>query len=565
MAPRGQPGHRVAITRERTVSGNNRQWAELRFPMGIGAGRRTAPLFSMKNKGGAVDIVGGRYWLCVFTKGQTYLHKINKDGAHMDGTPNDKTVKMRRVRMSYSANTNAFPPVFMKSSTKHSAGGSFSIYANIKSLKLPVYRDATHGECSDATSCDECTRRGDQGTGLPCDWANGKCMTRRALEDAGVTSANSCSKSNPWASELYMQLGSTWKCKTKKKPRTLSQLLKRWTRKKPAWKPSSTVCAEACYFANMDWAGWTGVYGLGMLPSDKYPASISTGHKYPLEPTPYPLSPAFVAPFFCEGFNYVADTSCTFLSSNTLDSISKTGGSEQCYISKDNPNPCALGASDDRKWVKSGDGKFYFVVDNQGLLEYVEVGPHGPAKCGTSKKMGVFQTPAWIGKSASGVPMPNPAETCSDATCARCLDHMLGRSMARGMLRYDAHSQASGNCKLVTASRVKTTCDGEDMRMTCANGEKIIVEVAKYGRQEDSNRCAFATGPLASKIVPTNANKQLYKQCWEDVTSNVELHCQGKSDCKVRPSKQFASGVCRKLYSYLKVEYSCTTPTGVSI
>jgi len=339
----------------------------------------------------------------------------------------------------------------------------------------------------------------------------------------------------------------------------MGKLLKRRTRKKPSWKPSSTVCAEACYFANMDWAGWTGVYGLGMLPGDKFPASISTGHKYPLEPSPYPLAPTQVKPFFCEGFKYIADASCTFLSSKSFHSLAKSGGSAECYISKDNPNPCALGSSDDRKWVKSGDGKYYFVVDKEGLLEYVEVGPNGPAKCGTSKRNGVFQTTHWIGKSKGGAPMPDPRETCSDDTCAQCLDHMLGRSMARGMLRYDTQGSRNGNCKLVTASRVKTACDGEKIRLSCPAGEKVLVEAAKYGRQEDSNRCAFATGAFASKIVPTNANKQLYKGCWEDVTGNVELRCQGKSDCEVRPSKSFANGVCKDVYSYLKVEFSCTT------
>merc|ERR1719359_1591884 len=300
----------------------------------------------------------------------------------------------------------------------------------------------------------------------------------------------------------------------------------------------------------MQWAGWAGIYDLGMQPGKRNMASISSGHKYALNNDK--------APFFCEGFNYVDNTKCTFLRSSKIRDISPQAGqtaSGTCFISSDNPNPCALGASDGKKWALSVDGKYYFVTNSLGMMEYVEVGPSGPSKCGTSKT--VFATQTWSGRDNSGKHMPDPATTCSDATCRRCVDHMLGRSMAQGMLPFDNMS-TNGNCKLVTAARVAKSCDGEKLRLGCPSGEHVIVTDAKYGRQPASNTCAQS--PDEKKLVPTADNEDSYKTCWADVTSTIEEACAGRPSCAVTPGENYANlALCKKVFSYLQVEYTCTT------
>merc|ERR1719487_2599723 len=291
--------------------------------------------------------------------------------------------------MEFQSNSNAFPKVFLDNTKKFNMGGSFSIYVSYKKNEVvynQVYRDAQISECSAAKDCSECNRRSDVKSGRPCTWLSPK---------AGVTDAAHCVDRKAAYDKAF----------------TLRQLVKKYASSALAtWKPQATDCAEACYFANMQWAGWSGIYDLGMAPGKIKMASISSGHKYAMNDD--------VTPFYCEGFNYVDNTKCTFLRANKIRDISTQAGQTQadtCFINNDNPNPCALGSSDAKKWAMSVDGKYYFVTNSLGMLEYVEVGPNGPSKCGTSKT--VFTTQAWKGWDASGRFMPNPAHTCKDVTC----------------------------------------------------------------------------------------------------------------------------------------------------
>merc|ERR1719231_1706994 len=205
------------------------------------------------------------------------------------------------------------------------------------------------------------------------------------------------------------------------------------------------------------------------------------------------------------------------------------GGGARCFITLDNPNPCALGASNKKKWAKSSKGHWYFVTNEFGMMEYVEVGPNGPSKCGTSKT--VFATASWKGKSGNTF-KPDPRTSCTDETCERCVDHMLGKSMVRGMLPHDNLSGKAANCKLVTD--------------------------AQYGRQTGATICQ--SSPDKRKIVPSEASMDAYKQCWADVTSSIEGACAGKHNCKVTPTSEYsANEFCKQLFAYLRVEYTCTT------
>jgi len=498
-------------------------------------------------------------------KGKNFLHHVS-GAPHMDGTPNDATLKMLRIKdsdsstLSYNSNANHFPAVFGPNAQEYSQGGTFSIYANIKPTDVSVYRDSSSGSCSDETTCESCTKMGDQVTGEACDFGDGKCGGRSTFLSASEP-VDACTSTSSWASDLYLMLGNGWDCVTSTDGTTLRQLLSHWTTEPShlKWRPLETQCAEACYFANMQWAGWTGIYSLTMNADSTYPSSISTGHTYPLEiPSMYPLAIITVQPFFCEGFKFVEDSSCTFLETTKFTSLSKSGSSgAQCFIGLDNPNPCGLGTNDDRKWAQSSSGHYYFVTDQFGMLEYVQVGDDGPATCGQHKN--VFADADWTtGKDEADAYMPNPALTCNDDTCKRCVDHMLTRSMVRGMLSSASDSEHLAACKMVSASTIKKQCDGETVRMDCPNGESVSIEAAFYGRQMDSKLCSNK-GALSEKVVPTDETAKNYESCWLNVKSNVEAECDGKSSCSIAPSKDLAEGEeCKELFSYMQVEYTCS-------
>lgn len=549
--PRGQPGHRVAVTTEHSVTTKKKIWVELRFP--LGSRGRSAPMFSTGNAHGMVDISGGRYWLCVFSSDRITLHKLGQP-LRMDGTPNNKAVTMRKVDKTngdgrYEKNSVAYPALLLADTVQSSSGGTFSIYASTGPQTNNVYRDAKVSTCGSAKTCEDCLKIAGIKTGRPCDWVREKgkprCYNRKKAQDRGLKRINSCK--SKWASGLYMRLGGNWGCSTKGKEITLKSILDQWPKSK-TYRPTENACAEACYFANMRWAGWTGVYDLGMGFSMQTAASISTGHKYPIKKEH--------KPFYCEGFTKKGREKCSFLRSGHVTAVARgLGGGARCFITLDNPNPCALGASNKKKWAKSSKGHWYFVTNEFGMMEYVEVGPNGPSKCGTSKT--VFATASWKGKSGNTF-KPDPQTSCTDETCERCVDHMLGKSMVRGMLPHDNLSGKAANCKLVTAARVVTKCDQEPLKMSCPSGERVVITDAKYGRQTGATICQ--SSPDKRKIVPSEASMDAYKQCWADVTSSIEGACAGKHNCKVTPTSEYSANVfCKDLFGYLRVEYTCTT------
>jgi len=471
---------------------------------------------------------------------------------------------MRRMAKGFSYGTNnaAFPPVLMTTTVE--VGGEFSIYASVVKTDEPkVYREDEDGECSSATECKVCEGMADQKTGIACVWAqrNKKapvCISAKKSLEEGYKRSQ-CTA--PYAAALYLGLGGSWSCslKDERNAVTLKKLLKKWSDGKPDWVPSIKDCSEACYFSNTEWAGWTGVYALGMFPGIHTPSSLASGRKYPLVEGGQGKGGAF----YCEGFK-MRDEKCVLFTVDSLKEVkSSSSVQEKCFINKDNPNPCALGSSDKTKWVVSASGAYYFVVNNEGVLEYIENGEEGPSKCGTSNN--VFKSGGWPGYrvqkgSSARTYMPNPANTCSDDTCKTCVAHMLTKSMVRGMLPHNG--KAAGQCALVTASKVVTKCDGQQIRLSCASGEELLIGQSFYGRQIGAQKCEVST--IQDKTVPTSSNEDYYKNCWEEVTPTVAQKCSGKKMCTVNPSQAFVENdTCKNLFSYMQVEYSCV-PKGRS-
>jgi len=426
--------------------------------------------------------------------------------------------------------------VFLKATTV--GQGSFSIYASV-TQKAKAYRKAASGLCGSIKSCSACEGVSDSESGEPCDWVGeGECMARSKAESAGLKSKSQECGLEDYALPSYMRLGDDWSC-TSHNPISLKWLLRSHMRNNKGWTASSQQCAEACYFANMRWAGWSGIFELGMDYSKSTTASISTGHKYIIKKT---------HAFYCAGFNH-AEQSCSLLKADRVKVTNKgKSGDAACYVNRDNPNPCALGTNNN-KWAQSTDKYWYYITSATGLMEYVEVGPKGPSKCGGTKPV--------FGK-VGGVYMPPKADTCSGPTCEACVDHMRARQLVLGMLPYSKKS-TGGSCDIVSSQKVVNVCTGDELALSCANSEVLTVEMAYYGRKPGDALCMRAPEG-SSLIVPKAQEQDKYEDCYRDVKADVAASCDGKIGCKLAPRASLAgsSSLCKSIFSYLKVEYSCS-------
>lgn len=278
-----------------------------------------------------------------------------------------------------------------------------------------------------------------------------------------------------------------------------------------------------------------------------YPESLHSGRVDQI--------PQTVSAFQCGGYNWKQDSECQMFpaSSPTVVDPSGTTSEASCFMAKDNPNPCQFGPNT-YQWVRSKEGDYYYIPNEDGLMEYVEVGANGPASCGTSNN--VFSSSNWPGQQG-GSYMPDPQLTCDDDDCHVCVEHMLARSMVIGTLHAD--SNGGENCKILTASVGSTSCDGEETRLSCPSGELVKIVEAHYGRQPGSKDCLIPTHPAdADKVVPVDNQFN----CWEDITAILETDCGSNSECVVTPSAGYTPDEnCKTIYSYIEVEYTCTMTT----
>jgi len=538
------PGHRVAITNEVASSGP-KAWVTLPFPQSIKM--PASPEFNSRKTEG-VSLTGGRYWFCVFTEDATTLWHTEAE-AQPDGTKEGEGVSLCQTTdsVSYVANSAAFPPMDLACV---SVAGQFSVYGSVMNMDMSPYR-TTFGDCTMFRNCGSCSKAGSNDafvkTHQPCDWVRDsggdeKCMARSDAFAQGLTQVT-CSKS--WALGNYMDLD-TWSC-----PEATNQYLEYGNLMPPTSADRTTpatleLCAEACYFANMHWVGWTGSYANGMDANLQQNAAVN-GRPDAIDNNQ--------PPFFCEGFDFEDQSKCNLFKEPAV--LQPSGGAAgTCYINKDNPNPCNLGST--FKWIKSTDGKFYFVPSDDGLMEYVEVGPNGPPSCGTGTN--VFASGNWMtGADSAGKFMPDPGLTCdasSDEACQRCLAHSLSRSMVIGTLDASSNTATNPQCKLMTAFRKASECTDSTASLTCPAGDRIRILTAFYGRQKGSDSCAFAPASSSTLVVPDDDNMP---DCWTDIADQVQTTCTSTSDCSVYVGREFASDkdACTDIYSYADIRYSC--------
>jgi hypothetical protein len=322
-------------------------------------------------------------------------------------------------------------------------------------------------------------------------------------------------------------------------------------------------CAQACYFANIKWAGWIGSYDFGMIPNvDEYAESQGQSRPEPIDRDP----------FYCEAFNFLEDESCHLLSTESFQHVTKENSVlGECFVSRDNPNPCAFGDEESSyQWALSSDGYYYFIANDDGLMEYIEVGESGPATCGTSEN--VFASVNWpTGMDAAGVYMPYPDDTCDGSAddtaspCKKCIDHMLQRNMVVGMLSAGAVSKDSAKCQLMTTYKTGHACTDDDIALECPAGDFIVITSAHYGRRPGSELCKNPVANTALKAVDEETEGTY--DCWNDVLSQIGADCIDNSECTITATTDMAlespdSGGCQELYSYLDVQYHCSSEMG---
>lgn len=263
---------------------------------------------------------------------------------------------------------------------------------------------------------------------------------------------------------------------------------------------------------------------------------------------------------------------------NGVDTTNSKGG--KCFVNKDSANPCGFGAN--YNWVVDSQNKFYYVAQADGFLEKITVGANGPAKCGSSNN--VFSNPGYPGFVVPGNWEPQPSLTCDTDACRSCVEHSLTRGMLAGVLAEDAED--SSDCKLLTTSKKVTACDDEPLTLKCPTGEQIVIGEANYGRIPGASICSsltdearadnpklfvpeyddFAEGTIDSKF---NVGGQhaggAYDNCWADQTTNVDGSCSGQSECVLQVSDIYAEDAdCKNVFSYLSVEYHCSSPSALN-
>lgn len=544
----------MAITNEVASSGP-KAWVTLPFPQSIKM--PASPEFNSRETEG-VSLTGGRYWFCVFTEDATTLWRTDAK-AQPDGTQEGEGVSLCQTTeaVSYVANSAAFPPMDLACV---SVAGQFSVYGSVTNMDMSPYR-STFGDCTMFRNCGACSKAGSndafEKTHQPCDWVRStdgdeKCMARSDAYSQGLTQVT-CSKS--WALGNYMDLD-TWSC-----AEATNQYLEYGNLMPPSSSDRTTpatleLCAEACYFANMHWVGWTGSYANGMDANLQQNAAVN-GRPDAIDSNQ--------PPFFCEGFDFEDQSKCNLFKTPAV--LQPSGGAAgTCYVNKDNPNPCNLGSSNTFKWIKSTDGKFYFVPSTDGLMEYVQVGPNGPPSCGTGTN--VFASNNWMtGADTTGKFMPNPALTCdasSDKACQRCLAHSLSRSMVIGTLDASSSTATNPQCKLMTAFRKASECTDGTASISCPAGDRIRILTAFYGRQKGSDSCAFAPASSSTLVVPDDDDMP---DCWTDIADQVQTTCESTSDCSVYVGREFASDkdACTDIFSYADIRYSCESGDASSL
>jgi Galactose binding lectin domain len=100
-------------------------------------------------------------------------------------------------------------------------------------------------------------------------------------------------------------------------------------------------------------------------------------------------------------------------------------------------------------------------------------------------------------------------------------------------------------CRLNAERQSGELCDTEAFRVTCADGEVIVMTSARYGRMK-LGRCV---------------EQELgYLGCWRDVRPIMDRRCSGRRTCEVRvPDAELeATEPClRELKNYMEASYLC--------
>jgi hypothetical protein len=538
-AARGSPGHRVAITKEHSASGP-KAWVQLNFPQDDSE----QMVFKSEDHEG-VSLTGGRYWICVFAQDSTTLWHTDTE-VQPDGTPEGQTMSLCQTTESvqYDANTRAFPPLELPCVQK---AGQISIYATVVPKNKDTYRNVLTA-CSSLKDCGSCSRAhssNEEHFNEPCDWVSSggaeTCMRRSIAYQSGATQVTSCLPQ--WAIHSYLDLGNSWSCPSESATVVDYLTVMPASDANAQVPPSRELCAEACYFSNMHWVGWTGSYAAGFDPNTADFPSVNG--------RPDAISSDNSA-FYCEGFNFVEGDSCGLL--KDIHVAPGGGGAGNCFINKDNPNPCKFGSDNGMKWLKTRNGGFYF-VSNDGFLTGIDM-KKGVPTCGSDTN--VFASPGWLTGKDGDTYMPDPSLTCdasTDTACEQCLWHALARSMVPNTLSASDDSSSDAKCQLMTSNKNTVACTERTAQVECPSGTKIEITEAHYGGQAGSSSCTIVPEELQERFIPYHSTTG---PCWNDVTAMVQTECTDSHLCEIDASSTLAAGEsCANVYSYADISWNC--------
>jgi hypothetical protein len=422
-----------------------------------------------------------------------------------------------------------------------SAGnGGMYIYA-------PFKPEATHigvdnfleGPCSDVDSCELCNVSYSNKFDNPLDRTkpSGLCVWSSGLCTAAVNGGapdESCGWPNTspsWGLEAFDHMAG-WSCNGEELPTPTS-----WkshphnsitTLARVNYGINEETCAEVCHLYNHAFRFWQ-----PDIPRSGSNSRI--GQR-------------------CRGFifnaNEVPERKCRVFS-NFSSRYPEPGRenqtlANQCYVSKEDPNPCAWQAG---QFVRDHEGSYYYVSDG-GFMHEVAKESSGSS----------FVAPICHGVSVFGDGRTNysdgPAAYCNgygdfDKTCDLC----VGRVKEHFMQSNQVLASNSDACSMFNVVH-NNVCEGYNAELSCSGNDILVIDSARYGRMTNDYCTGHSTVP---STVADNGT------CDNDVSAILEADCQGNSSCTVQITNSKMGGdPCHGVYKYMALQYRCSPPVANS-